>query len=341
MKTLCLLVLVAATATAAYSQPTLNINNCATTPHAYISYDGCGPAPAGYINGAGHKVVEGGLDLGGVNARAGVYVGSVGTPQEAMVLLAPACAFRSGAAAGCIDCGTSCQRTVPDIAIGATVQVQMRAWDAGIPGIDSYEIAEAMGNSGHSVYLGRSAIFQVVLGTMPPPTLVGMQPFSIQCLPLASAPFITVQLTNQTVAQGSNVLFITTATGTPAPTFQWYFNSNLLAGYTNFSLSLTNLQYSNAGPYFVVASNYSGTVTSQVAVLTIAPGLDLQMVPAINVRGAIGQTYRVEYLNAAGPTNLWLLLATVLQTNWQQFYFDLSAIGQPARFYRVVEAPSP
>jgi hypothetical protein len=61
------------------------------------------------------------------------------------------------------------------------------------------------------------------------------------------------------------------------------------------------------------------------------------MVPAISLFGLPGANYRLEYVTASVPTNAWTLLALITITNNPQLYFDVSAIGQPARFYRLVE----
>jgi hypothetical protein len=60
------------------------------------------------------------------------------------------------------------------------------------------------------------------------------------------------------------------------------------------------------------------------------------MVPAITLPGNPGDTVRLDYINAIGPTNAWVTLDTVTLTNTPQLYFDLSSIGQPRRLYRIV-----
>jgi RHS repeat-associated protein len=85
-----------------------------------------------------------------------------------------------------------------------------------------------------------------------------------------SLPVIITQPTNQTVALGDNAAFSILASGCPSVTYQWYFNTNtLLTGKTGTSLILPNVQMTNAGHYSVVVSDYSGSVTSSQAVLTV------------------------------------------------------------------------
>ena len=90
-----------------------------------------------------------------------------------------------------------------------------------------------------------------------------------KCVPPPGSPLITTQPTNQTVIMGSNATFSVTATGTPPLSYQWCFNSGVLANATNAGLILTNVQPKQAGIYSVVVSNGVGTVTSSYAVLRV------------------------------------------------------------------------
>jgi hypothetical protein len=72
------------------------------------------------------------------------------------------------------------------------------------------------------------------------------------------------------VTAGGSATFIATATGTPAPTSQWYFNGAAISGATASSLVLSNVQAANAGSYTVAASNAAGSVTSAAATLTVS-----------------------------------------------------------------------
>ena len=85
-------------------------------------------------------------------------------------------------------------------------------------------------------------------------------------------PIITLQPANQSVSLGATASFRVTATTTNPPlSFQWRFNTIDLEGKTNFSLSLTNIQTTNAGAYQVAVADMSGSITSQVAVLIVDP----------------------------------------------------------------------
>ena len=59
----------------------------------------------------------------------------------------------------------------------------------------------------------------------------------------------------------------------------------------------------------------------------------------IKLSGAVGSSWRIDYVNNLGPTNNWATLATITLTNPAQVYFDASALSQPHRFYRAVPLP--
>jgi pectin methylesterase-like acyl-CoA thioesterase len=82
------------------------------------------------------------------------------------------------------------------------------------------------------------------------------------------APNIIGQPTNATVSQGQSTNFTVTATGIPAPTYQWLKNSTNISNATNATLTISNAKRSDAASYTVVVSNGSGSVTSVVATLT-------------------------------------------------------------------------
>lgn len=89
-----------------------------------------------------------------------------------------------------------------------------------------------------------------------------------------SAPAFTTQPLSQTVAPGTNVTFSTTATGTPAPTYQWERNSNGTAwaainGETGASYTLTAQTGDNGAQFRAIASNSAGIATSNSATLTV------------------------------------------------------------------------
>jgi len=144
---------------------------------------------------------------------------------------------------------------------------------------------------------------------------------------------------SQTVQVGSQAFFSVSASGAPPLRYQWYFGTNVLAGATNQHLALNNVQASQAGTYTVTVTNVQGAATSPPVTLNVTARVEIFMTPAISLAGAVGASFRIDYINALGPTNAWTTLATVTLTNAHQFYSDYSAIGQPSRVYRVVQLP--
>src|SRR5438876_6016446 len=60
-----------------------------------------------------------------------------------------------------------------------------------------------------------------------------------------------------------------TSTSLACPVHQWFFNGAPLPTATNMTLTLHGISAGDAGAYFVVISNYLGTATSTIAVLTV------------------------------------------------------------------------
>ena len=87
---------------------------------------------------------------------------------------------------------------------------------------------------------------------------------------LSTAPSIVTQPANRTVGVGQPATFTVATSGNPAPTFQWRKNGVNLAGETGASLSIRSAQASDVGAYTVLISNANGSVTSALAMLTLA-----------------------------------------------------------------------
>lgn len=82
---------------------------------------------------------------------------------------------------------------------------------------------------------------------------------------------ITVPPQGRVVVVGESVGFSTTVISSEPYTFQWRFNGQDLAGATNATLGLTNVNLGQAGLYTVRVSNVLGAVTSSEALLTVLP----------------------------------------------------------------------
>ena len=68
---------------------------------------------------------------------------------------------------------------------------------------------------------------------------------------------------------GGTATLTVVASGTFPLNCQWSFNSNSIAGATNTTLTLTNVQPANGGVYSITVSNLYGSVVSSNATLTV------------------------------------------------------------------------
>jgi hypothetical protein len=84
-------------------------------------------------------------------------------------------------------------------------------------------------------------------------------------------PTISVQPQSQTGNVGSHASFAVAANGTPPFSYQWQFNGRGLAGASNSTLTLTNIQVTDGGSYTVLVTNAYGSAASSNAVLAVVP----------------------------------------------------------------------
>jgi len=261
---------------------------------------------------------------------------------ELLVPGLPTTTFRTGAAAGNVVGVTTSFSNIPADAPVATFQ--MVVWDNQTGLYPTWYQALPAINSG-IISGGRSDPFVLTNiggGTNPIPSLTNLTSFNwgfMEC-----PPHITEQPANQVAVVGGQAAFsIRAATWTGYTNYQWYFNSSPLAGATNSTLPLSNLQLSDFGPYFVVVDERINItpwdyVTSAVANLTLAasPSLTNFSVGSnanFSFRTEVGPNYVVEYKTALTDP-LWVQLSTNPGTGGVVNVTDPAA-GVASRFYRV------
>jgi C1A family cysteine protease len=111
---------------------------------------------------------------------------------------------------------------------------------------------------------------------------------------LAVPPAITQQPTNQTIFVGGNATFSAAASGTAPLIYQWLFNGTNILGATNTTLTLTNVQLTQAGIYTLQVTNIAGTALSSNAVLTVNPLPSVPVITGFSPRaGVVGASVTI------------------------------------------------
>lgn len=87
--------------------------------------------------------------------------------------------------------------------------------------------------------------------------------------PLVESPSFLSQPQSLQVLPGAEVVFRVTAAGTPPLDYQWRFNGQDIAGATESSLRLSNVQPEQAGQYSVRVRNTAGSANSETARLIV------------------------------------------------------------------------
>ncbi len=115
-----------------------------------------------------------------------------------------------------------------------------------------------------------------------------------------TAPTITTPPAAQTVTAGGVLILSVTATGTPAPTYQWRKDDVAISGATNAIYTINAVEAAHAGTYTVTAANSQGAVSSSGAFITVLPSAVLAN---LSVRATMsdGQTLAVGMYVSGGP----------------------------------------
>ncbi|RKX36122.1 MAG: hypothetical protein DRP71_01220 [Verrucomicrobia bacterium] len=116
----------------------------------------------------------------------------------------------------------------------------------------------------------------------------------------------TSQPMSVSVREGKTFNVGVTTSGTPAPTFQWRRNGDPIAGATSEIFSIIAVTPDDAGDYNVVATNSGGSITSDIATLTVtsAPRITAQPTAQSVVLGA-SASFSVVATGSPAPTYQW------------------------------------
>ena len=111
-----------------------------------------------------------------------------------------------------------------------------------------------------------------------------------------------------TVASGAAISLSVVASGTPLPTYQWYFGTTAIAGATGASLTISSATLADAGSYTCVVTNAAGSVTSSAATVTVTAPPSLASQP-VSQTIASGTTvvFNAPATGYPAPTYQWSL----------------------------------
>lgn len=113
---------------------------------------------------------------------------------------------------------------------------------------------------------GVSNAFTLALAISAPPASGGGGGGSVIS---GTAPSITTQPVDQTVAEGASATFTVSASGTATLIYQWRKDQVAISGATSASLTLSSVKLTDAGAYSVLVSNGIGSATSNAAQLSV------------------------------------------------------------------------
>ena len=94
------------------------------------------------------------------------------------------------------------------------------------------------------------------------------------------SPFLFAQPASITAVEGGAASFTAGATGSSPLTYQWSFAGANLDGATNATLTLTGVEFSQAGSYTAQIANAYGSTNTVAATLTVLPPPLCAPVPA-------------------------------------------------------------
>jgi len=148
---------------------------------------------------------------------------------------------------------------------------------------------------------------------------------------------------------GSSATFTSGISGVLPLSYQWQQDGLSVAGATNSSLTLTNLQLTEAGSYALWITSASGNATSPPAFLSLKVAdvsialsvVGEQTVAALTIGGVANQTYGIQQAPELSPAPSWVGLTNLTLSVPTVVWFDPTPPTLPWRFYRVVPGPIP
>ncbi len=127
-------------------------------------------------------------------------------------------------------------------------------------------------------------------------------------LTINALPIFTTQPLSQPTFAGTTVNLIAAASGNPTPTYQWQKGGVDISGATGSTLTLSNVQLTDAASYAVIATNTVGSATSSFArlvVLVSQPNAITYATTASSTGTTAGRMVNLAYFMTNVGTRTW------------------------------------
>jgi hypothetical protein len=154
-------------------------------------------------------------------------------------------------------------------------------------------------------------------------------------------PYLTVPFGGLVTNWGDSLALSVQAWGTGPLSYQWLDDGVAITNATNQVLNLSNIQFTNAGLYSVVVSNFLGSVTNTPEEVVVNPaGVSLGLYPGVTINGVAGYNYIIQSSINLNDTNSWVTLTNLTLSQPIQLFVDTntdaSLPANPYHFYRVL-----
>lgn len=154
-------------------------------------------------------------------------------------------------------------------------------------------------------------------------------------------PFLSSPYTGTVAIWGTDASLSVSSGGTGPFTYQWFENSLPINGGTNQTLTISSIQFTNAGLYSVVVNSPYGSITNAAYQVVVNPAnVSLGFYPGLTISGVVGYSYIIQSSTNLGNTNGWLTLTNLTLTQPVQLFIDTtvdaSSPFNSQHFYQVL-----
>lgn len=161
---------------------------------------------------------------------------------------------------------------------------------------------------------------------------------------LSAYPYLVSPFTGLVTDWGFTNTLSVRAWGTGPLFYQWYRDGVAIPGATDSSLTLSRIQFTNAGLYSVVVSSALGSVTNPPAQVVVNPaGLALGFSPTLTITGVVGFSYIIQSTTNLADTNAWVTMTRFTLTQPVEMWVDTSVNAASPfysrYYYRVLPGP--